>query len=154
MITIKELLSRYQSGSITPKEHINRLLESIRQSFHESKDPAWICVATTENLEKQLSKLECLVSQKTIANLPLYGIPFAIKDNIDAAGWETTVACPDFAFEPQKNATVVEKLLNAGAILIGKTNLDQFATGLVGTRSPFGAVPNTFDPIYVRGGSS
>ena len=154
MITIKELLSRYQSGSITPKEHINGLLESIRQGFHESKDPAWICVATTENLEKQLSKLESLVSQKTIANLPLYGIPFAIKDNIDAAGWETTVACPDFAFEPRKNATVVEKLLNAGAILIGKTNLDQFATGLVGTRSPFGAVPNTFDPSYVSGGSS
>jgi len=154
VITIKELLSRYQSGSLSPQEHINGLLESIRPGFHEGKDPAWISVATAENIEKQLSNLSALASQKTIANLPLYGVPFAIKDNIDAAGWETTVACPDFAFEPEKNATVVEKLLNAGAILIGKTNLDQFATGLVGTRSPYGAVPNTFDPSYVSGGSS
>ena len=75
MITIKELLSRYQSGSVTPQEHIHCLLESIRQGFHESKDPAWICVATSENIEKQLSKLESLASQKTMANLPLYGIP-------------------------------------------------------------------------------
>ena len=154
MITIKELLSRYQSGSLSPQEYINGLLESIRPGFQEGKDPAWISVATAENIEKQLSNLSALASQKTIANLPLYGVPFAIKDNIDAAGWETTVACPDFAFEPEKNATVVEKLLNAGAILIGKTNLDQFATGLVGTRSPYGAVPNTFDPSYVSGGSS
>jgi hypothetical protein len=105
-------------------------------------------------IQEQLKNLDHLVAQKSIANLPLYGIPFAIKDNIDAAGWETTVACPDFAFEPQKNATVVQKLIDAGAILVGKTNLDQFATGLVGTRSPFGAVPNTFDPSYVSGGSS
>ncbi len=154
MITIKELLHRYQSGDISPQKHIPALLDVIRSHSHETKDPAWICVATDSNISKQLNNLELLAKEKTIANLPLYGIPFAIKDNIDALGWETTAACPDFAFKPEKNATVVQKLIEAGAILIGKTNLDQFATGLVGTRSPYGAVPNTFDPTYVSGGSS
>ena len=154
MITIKELLNRYQSGALTPTQHIATLMNDIHHHFHEEKDPAWISVATEMKIQEQLMNLDHLVAQKSIANLPLYGIPFAIKDNIDAAGWETTVACPDFAFEPQKNATVVQKLIDAGAILVGKTNLDQFATGLVGTRSPFGAVPNTFDPSYVSGGSS
>lgn len=154
MITIKELLSRYQSGDLTPKQHIEALLQEIHQSFHETKDPAWIAIATEAKIAEQLKNLDQLLANKKMAHLPLYGVPFAIKDNIDAAGWETTVGCPDFAFEPKKNATVVEKLINAGAILVGKTNLDQFATGLVGTRSPFGAVPNTFDPSYVSGGSS
>lgn len=154
MITIKELLNRYQSGDLTPKQHIASLMQEIRLGSEGAKDPAWITIATEAKIEEQLKHLDQLLADKTIANLPLYGIPFAIKDNIDAAGWETTVACPDFAFHPKKNATVVEKLLNAGAILVGKTNLDQFATGLVGTRSPFGAVPNTFDPSYVSGGSS
>lgn len=154
MITIKELLHRYQSGEISPQKHIHALLDVIRSHFHEAKDPAWICVASDSNISKQLSNLELLVKEKTITNLPLYGIPFAIKDNIDALDWETTAACPDFTFDPKKNATVVQKLIDAGAILIGKTNLDQFATGLVGTRSPYGAVPNTFNPTYVSGGSS
>ena len=154
MITIKELLHRYQSGDLYPHKHIHELLDGIRYSFQESKDPAWISVATDKQISEQLSHLESLVKVKGINHLPLYGIPFAIKDNIDALGWETTAACPDFVFKPNKNSTVVQKLIDAGAILIGKTNLDQFATGLVGTRSPYGAVPNTFDPSYVSGGSS
>ena len=154
MTTIKQLLHRYQSGGLDPQKHIHDLLDVIKHSFHESKDRAWISVATDKQMSEQLSHLELLVKVKGIAHLPLYGIPFAIKDNIDALGWETTAACPDFAFKPKKNATVVQKLIDAGAILIGKTNLDQFATGLVGTRSPYGAVPNTFDPAYVSGGSS
>jgi allophanate hydrolase len=154
VITIKALLHRYQSGEISPQKHIHDLLTVIRSHSHKTKDPAWICVATESNISKQLINLELLVKEKSVANLPLYGIPFAIKDNIDALGWQTTAACPDFAFDPKKNATVVQKLIDAGAILMGKTNLDQFATGLVGTRSPYGAVPNTFDPTYVSGGSS
>jgi len=154
VITIKELLHRYQSGQISPQQHIHDLLDEIRHGFHEAKDPAWICIATDKQISEQLGHLESLAKERGIAHLPLYGIPFAIKDNIDALGWKTTAACPDFAFEPEKNATVVQKLIDAGAILLGKTNLDQFATGLVGTRSPFGAVPNTFDPTYVSGGSS
>lgn len=154
MTTIRELLHRYQSGEITPQKYIHALLELIYKQLSEAKDPAWICTASAIQISTQFDYLESLVKEKGITTLPLYGIPFAIKDNIDALGWKTTVGCPDFAFEPKKNATVVQKLLDAGAILIGKTNLDQFATGLVGTRSPYGAVPNTFEPTYVSGGSS
>lgn len=81
-------------------------------------------------------------------------MPFAVKDNIDVAGWITTAACPAFAYLAEKDASVVQHLKQAGALLIGKTNLDQFATGLVGTRSPYGAVPNSFNPEYISGGSS
>lgn len=86
--------------------------------------------------------------------LPLAGVPFAVKDNIDVAGLETTAACPAFAFAPKQNAFVVQKLVDAGAIVLGKTNLDQFATGLVGTRSPYGAPHCVFNVEYVSGGSS
>src|SRR5204863_4238456 len=86
---------------------------------------------------------------------PLLGMPYAVKDNIDVAGLPTTAACPSYASGPaQANATVVQRLADAGAIAVGKTNLDQFATGLVGTRSPYGAVPNAFNPAYISGGSS
>ena len=85
---------------------------------------------------------------------PLWGVPFAVKDNIDAAGLPTTAACPDFAYTPAASAPAVQALLDAGAILLGKTNLDQFATGLVGVRSPYGVPRNVFDPACVPGGSS
>ncbi len=87
-------------------------------------------------------------------DLPLYGVPFAVKDNINVAGVPTTAACPAFTYIPEEDAFTVALLKKAGAIVIGKTNLDQFATGLVGTRSPYGAVPNSFNPSYVSGGSS
>ena len=90
----------------------------------------------------------------THANGPLAGLTFAVKDNMDVAGMPTTAACPGFAFTPGAHAVVVQKLLAAGATLIGKTNLDQFACGLNGSRSPYGAVPNAFDAAYVSGGSS
>ncbi len=85
---------------------------------------------------------------------PLWGVPFAVKDNIDVAGLPTTAACPAFAYEPHATASAVERLIAAGAILVGKTNLDQFATGLVGVRSPYPVPRNSFDPAYVPGGSS
>jgi allophanate hydrolase len=88
------------------------------------------------------------------ARLPLYGIPFAVKDNIDVAGLPTTAGCPAFRYTPDRSAAVVERLLEAGAILIGKTNMDQFATGLTGTRSPFGIPTNPFDARHIPGGSS
>lgn len=87
-------------------------------------------------------------------NLPLAGVPFAVKDNIDVAGLETTAACPAFAYTPETTAPVVAKLIEAGAICIGKTNLDQFATGLVGTRSPYGIPANAYNRAFVSGGSS
>ncbi|MFW2153783.1 amidase family protein, partial [Acinetobacter gyllenbergii] len=97
--------------------------------------------------------IELLVNQDP-AQFPLYGIPFAVKDNIDVAGFHTTAACKEAAYLAHSDATVVAKLKAAGAIVIGKTNLDQFATGLVGIRSPYGAVKNSFNPKYISGGSS
>ncbi|KAM0248181.1 hypothetical protein ACHAP5_003562 [Fusarium lateritium] len=118
-----------------------------------SKTHAWISLASPEQLKAQLSSLEALNPDPT--SLPLYGVPFAAKDNIDVEGFITTAGCPKFRSVPAaSDATVIAKLKAAGAILIGKTNLDQFATGLVGTRSPYGAVPNSFDPARVSGGSS
>lgn len=112
-------------------------------------DLAWIARIDAKALELEFERLKGLSFE-----LPLYGVPFAVKDNIDAAGWPTTAACPEFAYLAEKDATVVARLRGAGAILIGKTNLDQFATGLVGTRSPYGEVPNPFNPDYISGGSS
>ena len=103
--------------------------------------------------EDQNTLIEAL-SEKPIANHPLWGIPFAIKDNIDLAGIPTTAACPDSAYVPEKSASVVQRLIDAGAIPVGKTNLDQFATGLSGTRSPHGPCRNAFDPEYISGGSA
>ena len=99
-----------------------------------------------------ITRLDCALA--TSAGGPLAGLRFAVKDNIDVKGVLTTAGCPAFAYEPADNATVVHKLLAAGAQLAGKTNLDQFACGLNGTRSPYGAVPNAFNPLYVSGGSS
>lgn len=134
-----------------PAELLRDLLAQLSRD-----DNAWICLASAAQLDAQLSHLQALLDKADghQDKLPLYGVPFAIKDNIDAAGWSTTAACPEFAYDAEADATVVARLRAAGAILIGKTNLDQFATGLVGTRSPHGAVANSFNPQYVSGGSS
>lgn len=144
-----------QTTAQTTSEPLERLL-SLIHSLHENqahiKDPAWIYVASAEEIHSQWQKVQRAHEQGQ--SLPLFGVPFAVKDNIDHQDWPTTAACPAFAYHAEKDAFVVEALKKAGAVLIGKTNLDQFATGLVGTRSPFGAVPNTFNPDYVSGGSS
>ncbi|KAM0499548.1 hypothetical protein ACHAP8_005705 [Fusarium lateritium] len=133
---------------------LERLLYIVKSEGEaNSTTHAWISLATSEQIKLQWANLEILGPQPT--SLPLYGVPFAVKDNIDAEGFVTTAACPTFRSTPAvSDATVVAKLKAAGAILIGKTNLDQFATGLVGTRSPYGTVPNSFDPTRVSGGSS
>ncbi|NVZ50645.1 allophanate hydrolase [Pseudomonas sp. B6002] len=148
--TLGEWQSAYRSGAIKPEI----LLDLV--DAYPAEDNAWIARAGSSQLQAQLDELgERLAAVGgDMAQLPLYGVPFAIKDNIDAAGWDTTAACPEFAYAPGSDAFVVSKLRAAGAILVGKTNLDQFATGLVGTRSPYGAVGNSFDPAYVSGGSS
>ena len=101
-----------------------------------------------------LAEAKALQKRGDGASLPLYGLPFAVKDNIDVAGLPTTCACPEFAYTPAHSAPVVERLRQAGALLVGKTNLDQFATGLVGTRSPYGVPRNPFDAAFIPGGSS
>lgn len=113
-------------------------------------NPIWLHRIPDEDLLARALEIEAMSPD----DLPLYGIPFAVKDNIDVAGLPTTAACPAFTYTPETTAPAVQHLLDAGAILIGKTNLDQFATGLVGTRSPAGACRNAFDPAYVSGGSS
>ena len=112
----------------------------------EGLHPIWITLADREAAVERARTVD--------PALPLAGVPFAVKDNIDVAGMPTTAGCPAFAYIPGRTATVVQRLLDAGAILIGKTNLDQFATGLVGVRSPYGACSNAFDDRYISGGSS
>jgi len=146
-LSISHLRERYRAGALDPAG----LVAEIRARIGgEVPGPVWIHVLSEGELAPYLGRL----AESDPDALPLYGIPFAIKDNIDLAGIPTTAACPDFAFRPDRSAHVVERLIAAGAIPIGKTNLDQFATGLVGTRSPFGATPNAFDPAYISGGSS
>jgi allophanate hydrolase len=113
----------------------------------------WIYLLPREAVLARAQELEARWKSDS-AGMPLYGIPYAIKDNIDVAGHPTTAACPEFRYVPAESATVVNRLNSSGALLIGKTNLDQFATGLTGTRSPYGSCPNPFDPRFISGGSS
>ena len=147
MDTISELLAAYRTGALTPRTH----LADIRRAIAGS-DPhnAWITVIDEPLLESHIARLD----QADPAALPLYGVPFAVKDNIDVAGLATTAACPDYQYRPDHSSTVVQRLVDAGAVPMGKTNLDQFATGLVGARSPYGACRNAFDLERVAGGSS
>ena len=145
---IQTLLKRYANGTLTPSE----LVETVHGHIRNNDNNAWITIMPLETLRQYACALEARVAEMDA--LPLFGVPFAIKDNIDLAGIPTTAACPAYAYTPQKNATVVQRLIDAGAIPIGKTNLDQFATGLNGTRSPYGACRNAFHPDYISGGSS
>jgi allophanate hydrolase len=141
---IADFAAAYASGGLTPATAVNLVLERIAQG-----DPAaWIAVRDRTDL---LAEAQALGPRD---DRPLWGIPFAVKDNIDVAGVPTTAACPAFAFTPERDATVVARLRAAGAIPVGKTNLDQFATGLVGVRSPHGAPRSVFDADFVSGGSS
>jgi len=146
-LQISHLRSMYLSGALTPADLVKKLDKEIgnEDSYH-----IWIRRLRLEEMLAYAKNLE----GRIIADLPLYGVPFAIKDNIDLAGIPTTAACPEYAYTPEKSATVVQKLIDAGAIPIGKTNLDQFATGLVGARSPYGACKNSINPDYISGGSS
>jgi allophanate hydrolase len=146
-LLIGDLLTGYRAGRFSPLEIVERMLDEIAQA---PDGHVWISLVPRERV---LAIAQSLASRPP-QSLPLYGIPFAIKDNIDLEGVATTAACPDYAYVPRESAHVVQKLLEAGAIPIGKTNLDQFATGLVGTRSPYGACRNSFDPDYISGGSS
>jgi allophanate hydrolase len=146
-LQISHLRSLYLSGALTPTSLVALLDAEIG---NDNASHIWIRRLQKDEMLVYAQKLE----GKNPADFPLYGIPFAIKDNIDLAGIPTTAACPEYAYTPDKSATVVQKLIDAGAIPVGKTNLDQFATGLVGTRSPYGAVNNSFDPDYISGGSS
>lgn len=135
----------------TPKKSLEALEDLLRSQKAAPEDPAWISLISIEDLHHQCNILQSKANKE---KLPLYGVPIAVKDNIDYKGLPTTAACPAFSFQPERDAYVVELLRDAGAVILGKTNLDQFATGLVGTRSPYGITSCVFNDKYVSGGSS
>lgn len=143
---ISSLLNAYRNHELSPRAVID---ESLRR-IENAPSSIWISRESSEQLDAYLKRLDA----HSPADLPLYGIPFAVKDNIDLEGLPTTAACPDFSYRPKRSAFIVERLVELGAIPLGKTNMDQFATGLVGIRSPYGAIPNRFAPEYISGGSS
>jgi allophanate hydrolase len=146
-LTIPWLKTNYASGEITPQDVVAELIRRVQQ---DQEMNIWITPPSIELIQPYLDRLNVLNPD----TCPLWGIPFAIKDNIDLANVPTTAACPEYAYTPSDDATVVHRLIAAGAIPIGKTNLDQFATGLVGTRSPYGEVHNAINGELISGGSS
>ncbi len=146
-LLLSALLDGYRAGRFSPVDVVEGVLARIAKTPDRR---AWITLLSRERVLEYAATL----GSRDPTSLPLYGVPFAIKDNIDLEGVPTTAGCPDYAYTPSKSAFVVSRLIEAGAIPVGKTNLDQFATGLVGTRSPYGACGNSFDPAYISGGSS
>ncbi|EJN10775.1 allophanate hydrolase [Bradyrhizobium sp. YR681] len=145
--TIAAIVAAHRAGTVTPAQTVARTYRRIR----DHNDPAvFISLRDEKDAMAEAEKL----AAKDAASLPLYGVPVAVKDNIDALGFPTTAACPAFAYTPTHDSTAVERLRAAGAIIIGKTNLDQFATGLVGVRSPYGIPRNSIRDDLIPGGSS
>jgi allophanate hydrolase len=148
-LNLEFLATAYARNELTPAVVVRDIYAAMPA---HADNPLWIHCLPQAAVLQQARDIEARRNHG--AALPLYGIPFAVKDNIDVAGCPTTAACPAYAYSAQATAYAVQRLLDAGALLIGKTNLDQFATGLVGTRSPYGACRNAFNPAYISGGSS
>ncbi|WP_310542988.1 allophanate hydrolase [Phenylobacterium sp.] len=150
-LSITAIASAVYSGARSAESVIAEALDAIA-AYDEVQAHAWIMRPDPQTVLAQARAVDARIAAGE--QLPLAGAPFAVKDNIDVAGLPTTAACPAYAYEPDDTATVVARLLAAGAILMGKTNLDQFATGLVGARSPYGAPACVYNLAYVSGGSS
>ncbi|WP_321903468.1 allophanate hydrolase [Paraburkholderia tropica] len=153
-LKVRALLDAYRRGEISPRETVDTVLHRLATTH---RPEAWILRVAASSLVTRAAQLEQLLADEGPAlfeRMPLFGVPFAVKDNVDVAGLPTTAGCAAFAYTPGETAFAVERLLDAGAILIGKTNLDQFATGLVGTRSPYGAVRQVDHDDFISGGSS
>ena len=148
MLDLASMRTLY-AGGVSPLD----VADALATRMAASNDPAiFITAVDREGLASEAEQL--LRRAPTPNSLPLWGVPYAVKDNIDVAGMPTTAACPAFAYAPAQDAFAVARLRAAGALVVGKTNLDQFATGLNGTRSPYGAPRSVFDPAYISGGSS
>jgi allophanate hydrolase len=145
--TVAAIVAAHRAGTVTPEQTAARTFARIRAHG----DPAIFISLRQE--DDVLAESRALGAAGNIA-LPLYGVPVAVKDNIDVIGLPTTAACPAFSYKPSEDSTAVARLRAAGAIIVGKTNLDQFATGLVGVRSPYGIPRNTFNSKLIPGGSS
>lgn len=147
--TISSLQAGYKRGDYS----VDQIMERVVQRADETSEyNVWVVPPSLEAILDQVQAVQARLEAG--AELPLYGIPFAVKDNIDVAGMPTTAGCPGYTYVPSEHATVVQLLIEAGAILVGKTNLDQFATGLVGTRSLYGECHNALRPDLISGGSS
>jgi allophanate hydrolase len=144
------LQAAYSDGTATPEGVVDMVLERIES---RGDDGVWIHKVPADTVRARARALAALPAGD-IAGLPLYGIPFSVKDCIDVAGLPTTSACPAYAYTAERTNLAVQGALDAGAILLGKTNMDQFATGVVGVRTPYGVARNPFDADYIPGGSS
>jgi len=147
-VDITSLQQAYKDKATSPTEVVKEIYAQIRR---QGERPVWI---TLIDEEENLARARTLESIEESKSLRLYGIPFAVKDNFDVTGLRTTAACPEFSHQADATAESVQRLLDAGAILIGKTNMDQFATGLVGTRTPYGICSSVFSSEHISGGSS
>ena len=145
--SIAALTEAYRSGQTTPSEIVDEVADAVQA---QGADGTWIEVASRDALHRRAAALE----RQGERSLPLYGVPFAVKDSIDVQGWPTTLACPGYAYTASETAPAVARLLAAGGILVGKTNLDQFATGLNGTRTPYPIPRSVFGNDLIAGGSS
>lgn len=149
--SLNDLRGAYLTSGTTPSDVVAAVLDRIASR----KDGAWISLFSAAELTAAARRVETLAEQAGgIESLPLYGVPVGVKDSIDVAGLPTTNACPDYSYLPTRSATAVRRLVDAGAIVVGKTNLDQFATGLVGVRSPYGACESVYGGGLISGGSS
>ncbi|MGV8873557.1 MAG: allophanate hydrolase [Rhodococcus sp. (in: high G+C Gram-positive bacteria)] len=146
--TITEMLEAYRSGARTPENVVENFSAAVAA---RGDDGTWITVVDRETL---LAAVAAVHARPDARSLPLYGIPFGVKDSIDVAGYPTTLACPDYAYTPDSTAPAVQALLDAGAIFVGKTSLDQFATGLNGTRTPHTVPRSVYGNDMISGGSS
>jgi allophanate hydrolase len=146
LLLSSRLRQQYRSGAVCPEDVVRLIYERITAA---GDDHVWIHLVPKEFALKCARELGAWSRDR-----PLFGIPFAVKDNIDVEGLPTTAGCPAFSYVAQRTASAVQRAIDAGAILIGKTNMDQFATGLVGTRSPYGACSSIYHHDYISGGSS
>ena len=145
--TVSEILDAHRARKAAPADTVARAFERIRAHGDEA-------IFISLRREADAIAEAKLLAAEGPAGRPLYGVPIAVKDNIDVKGMPTTAACPAFAYKPKDDASAIARLRRAGAIVIGKTNLDQFATGLVGVRTPYGVPRNPFNPKLIPGGSS
>src|SRR5271154_6720356 len=150
-LSVIEIASGVQAG-LTSAVDVARQAMKVVEAYEAIQPQVWISRFDEAAVLAQAQAVDRKIYQG--ATLVLAGVPFAVKDNIDVAGLPTTAGCPAFAYRPTETAPIVKRLIDAGAILIGKTNLDQFATGLVGTRSPYGACASVYNRAYISGGSS